>query len=196
MDIFNNLNKLVLINDIDNAINIAEKSLLNLPHTDFHKIIGKNLLHLTEDLINFISKFYNNIKNQFNIKAIYSEMNGFGINYDLWYLELFGYEVCEGLNELFWFSEYDCFTKNGITITGFEDLQNAFRNYHERETISPMEQETVSKVYEICELLIVLRFHELFRESLIIAKQKKLNWIEIPLFATAHDTGLVYEVKV
>ena len=49
MEISDKLYQLVAENEIDKAIEIAENHLKSLPKTDFHKIIGKNLLHLTNN---------------------------------------------------------------------------------------------------------------------------------------------------
>ena len=192
MEISDKLYQLVAENEIDKAIEIAENHLKSLPKTDFHKIIGKNLLHLTNNLTNYISEFYNNYKNEFDFKAIYSEMNGFSINYDLWFIDLFGFDKCEGLEDLDWLGDYDYSTENSLKITGFEDLQNVYQDYMENEKYNDKELE---KVCEVCELLIILRLQELFRESKKIAIEKKLDWSEIPIFATAHDYEMIYEVN-
>jgi protein involved in temperature-dependent protein secretion len=39
------------------AITLAEQELRNIPTTDFHKILQRNLLHLTSDLTNHIQTF-------------------------------------------------------------------------------------------------------------------------------------------
>ena len=39
------------------AIALAEQELRNIPITDFHKILDRNLLHLTSDLTNHIKAF-------------------------------------------------------------------------------------------------------------------------------------------
>ena len=192
MDISDKLYELVAEGKLENAVEIAENHLSNLPKTDFHKILGKNLLHLTENLVEFITKFYSDSIKEFDIKAMYSEMNGFSINYDLWYLDLFGFEICEGIEDLEWFGDFDCATEYGMTISGFEDLQKVFQDYMENEKYNDAELE---KVCEICELIIILRVQELFQASKNIAIEKKLNWSKIPLFATAHDYEIIYKVK-
>ncbi len=42
---------------LDEAIAITERELKEIPTTDFHKILDKNLLHLTSELAQHINKF-------------------------------------------------------------------------------------------------------------------------------------------
>ena len=192
MDIREKLDKLVVANQLDKAIKLAEEKLNALPQTDFHKIIGKNLLHLTEPLTNYIDNFYKTAKDEINVKAIYSEMNGFTINYDLWFIDLFAFTECGGLDDLDWLSDFEVSSDDSMTISGFEELQTVYEDYMENEKWG---DKKLKAVCEICELLIILRLQELFKEAKIAAIDKKLNWADIPLFATAHDYDMVYEAK-
>ena len=82
-DLLEKLNNFVIQNQINEAIDTAEKALIDMPTTDFHVIIGKNMLHLKDELLAFIDNFYNQAIEKIDVKAIHSEMNGFTINYDL-----------------------------------------------------------------------------------------------------------------
>ncbi len=193
MYIEENLNKLVVSNQLDKAIKLAEEKLTALPQTDFHKIIGKNLLHLTEPLTNYIDKFYKTVKGEIDVKAIYSEMNGFTINYDLWFIDLFAFAECGELDDLDWLADFEASSDDSMTISGFEELQTVYEDYMKNEK---WEDKNLEAACEICELLIILRLQELFKESKKVAIDKKLNWAHIPLFATAHDYDMIYEAKV
>ena len=191
-DLAEELNTYILDNKLEQAIEIAEKKLSELPTTDFHKIIGKDLKPLIENLISYITDFYSQSKNKFEVKAIYSEMNGFTINYDLWFIDLFAYSELGTLNDLDWLSEFECVHDKSMTITGFEDLQSVYEGYMENEKWRDKELE---KACEVCELLIILRLQELFKDAKVTAIQRNLEWIHIPLFVTAHDYEMIYEVK-
>jgi len=119
-------------------------------------------------------------------------MNGFTINYDLWFIDLFGYSELGTLDDLDWLSEFEYSSEKSMTISSFEDLQSVYEEYMENEKWRDKELEKASK---ICELLIILRLQELFKEAKIIATQRNLDWKDIPLFATAHDYDMIYEVK-
>jgi hypothetical protein len=193
MNIEEKINNLVSTNQLDKAIRLTEEKLAILPQTDFHKIIGRNLLHLTEQLINYIDKFYDIAQNEIEVQAIYSEMNGFTINYDLWFIDLFAFTECGGLDDLDWLADFEVSSDESMIISGFEDLQSAYEDYMENEK---WEDHTLKEASEICELLIILRLQELFKEIKKLATDRRLNWVNISLFTTAHDSEMVYEAKV
>ena len=190
---------------LDEAITLAEQELRNIPLTDFHKILDRNLLHLTTDLTNHIQAFDKTtidvlkkkqgfIKNLFASKkdikpaAYYCEMNGFTINYDRWYIDLFSFENYS-LTDWDWLSDFYDSTTNDLTITGFEDIQKVFEDVHEN---NKFEEPNIDKAYEVCELLVILRLQELFRETY---KTNKDDWTAIPMFVTAHDYDLIYKAN-
>jgi protein involved in temperature-dependent protein secretion len=51
------LSELLESQKLDEAIAMAEQELKNIPTTGFHKILDKNLLHLTSDLAKHINEF-------------------------------------------------------------------------------------------------------------------------------------------
>jgi len=192
-------------NKLNEAIALAETELKNIPTTDFHKILGKNFLLLTSDLTNYINAFDKSTravlkKKQGFIKklfgsgkeikpvAYYCEMNGFTINYDRWFIDLFSFENYS-LTDWDWLSDFYDSTANDFTITGFEDIQTVFQDVHENDRF---EEPNIQKAYEICELLVILRLQELFRETY---NNEKEEWSKIPMFVTAHDYDLIYNAN-
>lgn len=190
---------------LDEAIAMAEQELKNIPTTDFHKILGKNLLHLTSELAKHINEFDKStkevlkkkqgfIKNLFGsgkeVKpaAYYCEMNGFTINYDRWFIDLFSFENYS-LTDWEWLSDFYDSTANDLTITGFEEIQKAFEDVHENNRF---EEPNIDKAYEVCELLVILRLQELFRGTY---KLNQGDWDRIPMFITAHDYELIFKVN-
>ncbi|WP_341226785.1 hypothetical protein [uncultured Arcticibacterium sp.] len=199
------LSELLESNKLDEAIDFAEKNLREIPATDFHEILGKNILHLASDLANRIEEFDKStkvvlkkkqgfIKNLFgsgkdiNPSAYYCEMNGFAINYDRWFIDLFSFENYS-LKDWEWLSDFYDSTANDLTITGFEDIQKVFEDVHEN---ARFEEPNIEKAYEVCELLVILRLHELFREAY---RTNKGNWDNIPMFVTAHDYEVIFKVN-
>ena len=106
-ELANKLSALLKVNELDEAISLAEKELSSIPSTDFHRILGKNLLHQSNELANHTAQFHQyatyrlNPKSKFRFfgkwtqqkpAAYYCEMNGFTINYDEWYIDLFCYK--------------------------------------------------------------------------------------------------------
>ena len=199
------LSELLESKKLDEAISMAEQKLKNIPTTDFHKILDKNLLHLTTDLAKHINNFDKStkeilkkkqgfIKNLFvsgkEVKpaAYYCEMNGFTINYDRWFIDLFSFENYS-LTDWEWLSDFYNSTANDLTITGFEEIQKAFEDVHENNRF---EEPNIDQAYEVSELLVILRLQELFRETY---KDEGNEWSKIPMFVTAHDYEMIYKVN-
>lgn len=115
-------------------------------------------------------------------------MNGFTINYDRWFIDLFSFENYS-LADWEWLSEFYDSSANDLTITGFEDIQKVFEDIHEN---NKFEEPTIYKAYEVCELLVILRLQELFREAY---KTRNGGGNNIPMFVTAHDYELIFKVN-
>lgn len=190
---------------LDEAIKMAEQELREIPTTDFHKILDRNLLHLTSDLAKHISEFDKSTKDVLKKKqgfiknlfengkeirpaAYYCEMNGFTINYDRWFIDLFSFENFS-LTDWEWLSDFYDSTADDLTITGFEDIQKVFEDVHENNRF---EEPNIDKAYEVCELLVILRLQELFRETY---KMTNEGWTFIPMFVTAHDYELIFNAN-
>ncbi|MBL7841555.1 MAG: hypothetical protein JNJ75_15535 [Cyclobacteriaceae bacterium] len=199
------LSELLERQKLDEAIAMAEQELKNIPTTDFHKILAKNLLHLTSDLAKHIKEFDKStrhvlkkkqgfVKNLFSsgneIKpaAYYCEMNGFTINYNRWFIDLFSFENYS-LTNWEWLSDFYDSSANHLTITGFEDIQKVFEDVHKNNRF---EEPNIEKAYAVCELLVILRLQELFKASY---KTNRGDWDNIPMFVTAHDYEMIYKVN-
>jgi len=187
------------------AITLAEQELRNIPTTDFHKILDRNLLYLTSGLTNYIQTFDKStkdvlkkkqgyVKNLFGLgkeikpAAYYCEMNGFTINNDRWFIDLFSFENCS-LTDWNWLSDFYDSTANDYTITGFEDIQKVFQDVHDNDRF---EEPNIDKAYEVCEFLVILRLQELFKETY---NKSRDEWRNIPMFVTAHDYDLIYKAN-
>lgn len=186
---------------LDEAIDLAENELRSIPETDFHKILDRNLLHLTADLADYIPAFEQStsevlkkkrgfIRSIFSSKdknkpaALFCEMNGFTINPNRWYIELYSFEKFS-LKDWSWLPDfYD--SSYDLTITGFEDIQAVFKDVHENNRF---DEPNIDKAYEVCELLVILRLQELFRAAY---KNRTEEWATIPMFVTAHDYDFIY----
>ncbi|MEH6680344.1 MAG: hypothetical protein V7724_07330 [Sediminicola sp.] len=187
---------------LDEAIALAEKELREITQSNFHKILGRNLLHMTSDLTNYITAFDKStvevlIKRQGFLKRIfergktskpaayYCEMNGFTVNYDRWFIDLYSFEYYS-LTDWDWLSDFYDSPSNDLTLTGLEDIQKVFQDVHENDRF---EEPNIKKAYEVCELLVILRLQELFKVSYL---ENEGEWSNIPMFITAHDYDLIY----
>jgi hypothetical protein len=106
---------------------------------------------------------------------------------------MFAYIERGTLEDLDWLADFETSSDESMIISGFEDLQSVYEDYMENEKWKDIELE---KACEICELIIILRLQELFKEAKNIANKRNLNWKDIPLLASAHDYDMVYEAKL
>jgi hypothetical protein len=191
-DLEEKLTGLVQENKIEEAIGVAEGALLDFPHTAFHKVLGRNLLHHTQALANHIDDFYKSAPKGSKVKAMYAEMNGFTVNYDLWFVNLFAFKNCGDLDDLDWLAVFDFYSDEILVLTGMEDLQSVYKDYMENEKWN---DKTLEDTSALSELIIILRLQELFSEVRKVATVQNLSWKNIPLFSTAHDSEMIYKTK-
>ncbi|WFO17110.1 hypothetical protein M601_005075 [Cellulophaga baltica 4] len=131
-DLEDKLNEFVKRNDWDSAIKIAESELSKIPQTDFHQLIGMNLLNMETQLSKFISKFHSITKVKYalnftkKLKSFYCEMNGFTINYDRWFIDLFSFSEI-GQEDYEWLADFEYHTQKDLTLEGFEKIQKGLR---------------------------------------------------------------------
>ena len=203
------LNTLLGRNELDKAIALAESALAAIPTTDFHQILGKNVMHLSEALGNYIEAFCQSTTTVLSKKkqgfltaifgkaenhtpaAFYAEMNGFTINYDRWFIDLFSYDYFDAAS-WDWLSDFYDSSDNDFTITGLEEIQHVFRDVHENERF---EEPYINKSYEVCELIVILRLQALFRATYQQGLKANKHWAKTPMFVTAHDYELIYKVN-
>lgn len=175
------------------AISIAEGHLAKVEVTEFHKVIGRDLLHLTQNAAEFISDFYAEATNQLEVKAMYFEMNGFGINPDLWFFDPFGYSFCGtpgNANDISWLADYEFSWDYSCVITGYEDLQTACKDHLDNKRYNDPVQRDAK---DFCELVITLRFIQLIAHTVKYAREHNLPWKNIPVFGTSHDEEILYQ---
>jgi hypothetical protein len=189
MDIFEQLEVLVANDNLDEAIIITEKELSKLPSSDFQKMIGRNFLTLSRDLFGFIHDFHVFAKSKLKVKAFYSEMNGFAVNNDLWFIDIFAFSSLGDIENYDWLADYDLTFDDKLFINGLEDIQAAYKDYMENEKWN---DDNFEKSSELCEALIILRLQEVFRNVYRHAANDKISWAKIPHFVTAHDSDIIY----
>lgn len=178
---------------IDAAIQYTENKLAELPETGFHQIIGKDLLHLQPILGQFLNSFYKAMteEEELEVKAIFCEMNAFTVNYEHWFLDLYAYETVEEEDTLNWLAEYDGQSEKSLTITGFEALQEANKEYMKTEGYRDDNRRAACDLHEY---LVILRLHQLFKIT-VQQHKNKAAWAGIPFFVTAHDyEDMIYVV--
>lgn len=169
---------------IEEAISQTEASLRQLPQTDFHEIIGKDLLHLESSLGRMLSQFYETTtkEEELTVRAIYVEMNSFTTQYERWFLHLLAYDSPHSRGNLDWLADFTAESEKSITITGYEKLQEANQRYMQSEGYRI---DNLRQACELHEYLVVLRMQELVKH--VVSANKDSAWASVPIFAAAHD---------
>lgn len=196
---------------LNELITNIENHLKMLPDSGFHKIVGKDLLHLTSKMAGYLENFYD-MANQFyqktineasvlqlitsyikpvQIKAIHCEMNNFKMSTEEWFMDVFSYSCppCEASDPFDWFTHFDYFALESIAIKGFEDLQKVFGKYHEYYNYIVDNLELSSRY---CEILIILRLQEV----IIKVIESTRCFSQVPFYITVFNNDLVLETKM
>lgn len=181
-DVYEELIPLLADNKLTEAINWCETELKKSSNPSDELFIDRNLDHLIIPLKNWVDKFYNRVSKNITIEAMYSEVNGFTINPDLWFADLFAYDNYQGITDMDWLADWEeenVTMQDSFVITGLEDLQNVYEQDGEGSLISSF--------------LIILLFQDLFKKAVDKARQENLPWANIPIIVTAHDWELIYQ---
>lgn len=213
-DLEEKINELLSVHTIENAIELVESEMLKISDNLFECMIGKDLKHLSYDLLLYVEKFilesnkmiskeyktfniYRFLQKKNYIKAIYCEMNG--THNDDWSLELFAFDSIEDKNNRSYLDNFDFKTDsyNAVGsyfyIKGLEDVESAYLDYYENEMYEDLAKERSA---ELCSMLVILRIQQLFKytydQSLHIKSSK---WKGILTIIEQHDDNIVYRIN-
>ncbi len=168
-------------NDIDGAAANLELQLRDAASDRFVSLINSNFTNSPHDVFAYIKEFIAACQTDFDVRAVYLEMNGFDINYDRWYFDLFAYtEYSEDQEDFDWLCDWLSPDWDQLTLTGLEDTQDDFRWYMESKIY---EKKTYDVEIDIATLLVMVRFLQLISSALNTGAE----FSPIPLLATAHD---------
>ena len=195
MNYYDTVKKLIVEKKVPDAVMFCETELAKFPSTPFHWVLGKDMLHLSTPLRNFIDGNFSNSPQLTKTKAFYAALNGFSVNWDLWFLDIVAFDILDDyqneesdwLGDAFWGSS----SPEYFNITGWEKLQAAFKNYHEANQYA---DEQLKLIAELTEFLVVLRLQQLFEHTILDARREDVKWSAIPWGITAHDYFLIYEI--
>lgn len=162
------------------AISYLTQKLQLSKDTIFSPAITDDFLNNEQELLKSLETFIQEDCVVNEIKAIYVEMNGFDINPDKWFFNFFGYKAFEtDLDDLDWICEWDWESDSYVVLTGMERTQKAFETFINSPEIQNSEEENK----EICLLLVLTKFINLFERTL----KKSALPEQYNFFYTAHD---------
>ncbi|TQV72924.1 hypothetical protein FLL45_15780 [Aliikangiella marina] len=105
------------IGDLDSCLARAIEVIEELPKTPFHKVVELEFTNSLNEVGQYISSFLNKSNESIELKSLYTETNGFDINPDEWYFELFGYASYGGHEDYDWLCEWQTESENRLTLT-------------------------------------------------------------------------------
>lgn len=184
MVIANELEPYLRKGDLDYCIDRVSMTLREMPETVFHKVLELDFTNNPIEIAAHFDRFVMEDSIVHRIGALYVEMNGFFINFDKWYFEIFSYPIYHGHEDYEWLSDWQAVDDTLITLIGMEALQTVYKADFEGTS------ESAKSAGEICDLLIVLRF-----QSLIDRSVKLTQKVGVPVLATAHEYDFIYEVS-
>jgi hypothetical protein len=169
--------------DLEACIGRVSNELSKLSKSPFSKVMELDFSNNPKDIADCFQSILNKYGKKIDIKALYTETNGFDINPDEWYFDIFGYSAYDGLKDLDWLSDWQVESENGWVLTGMEALQEVYASdaYGNPE---------FDKAREFVSLLVVLKFQKLIRNSLAL-----VPGFPVPVLATSHDYDFIYEYR-
>ena len=171
--------------DINGAITLLEEMLTAEKCDRFSCLVGECFTNSPEGVLAYLNKFISNCKSEFPIQSVYLEMNGFDINYSLWFFSPFGYESYESdYDDLDWLSDWQSDDSEIMPLTGLETVQADYAWYHEERDKS---NNSYTHAYDIATLLVMVKFVALIQVALSCGALQK----SIPVLASAHDFDII-----
>lgn len=192
--LYERIDPLLTAGDLNEAIDQCERLLMGIPKTDYHSVINVELDRLNPEFAGWVNDFFERVSANMDVRVIYSELNGFTINPDVWFLDMFAFDTHGGLENMEWVGDWEngnSTAGKSFAIEGFEPLQMRFLRDLDHSSISTSDEEGARM---LSEFLVVLRTQQLFQRTLDQASSER-PWKRIPFVVTAHDRDLVYEAK-
>jgi hypothetical protein len=168
-------------NDVQGAAQSLEQVLSSRDTQKFSSLIGAQFTNPRADVLAELNNFIEACGREFDVQAVYVEMNGFDINYDRWYFDLFAYSsYTHDFDETEWLSDWQSGQWEEVQLDGMEAEQRAFAWYHEKRIWKS--QPDLKPTYDASMLLVMSKFCLFIGEVLASGTLCK----RIPVLVTAH----------
>ena len=120
--------------DLDACERTVVEQIRSLPRSPFDLSIEVNISNSPADAARHFDRFFQVEAQKIAIAAAYTEMNGFYINPELWYCDVFAYTAYGGHAEYDWLSDWQTEGFPRYPIRGMEVLQAVYasRAYGEK----------------------------------------------------------------
>lgn len=184
--------KMVRTGALEECIIYFEEKLKEQNDTHFKSILGRNFVCQSEDLAQWLIRFYKGQTAPSKTVALYVEMNGFAINTDEWHCDVFGYKSCGDLADTSWLGNWHSDSDEAFELKGMEPVQQAFEAY--RSIYESNKKPSVEAKFAMClaKYLVVAHFLELVGAASAIVRADCAEMRSIKMFSTVHEWDVVW----
>jgi hypothetical protein len=161
--------------DLAGCESAVSEVLQALPRTPFHIAADVAIANDPADAASHFDRFFRDESKRMGVKAVYTEMNGFDINPDRWYCDLFAYDTDGGLEDFDWLSDWQSEPFEQYTITGLESLQAVYASKAFRDPAN-------SDACYMSSLVVVAKFQRFMQQA-----SGFMVDLRVPFYVTAHD---------
>ena len=174
--------------DVDSCLKRTEVELREIPETPYHQILDLSFSNPSEQVAGHIRRFLQANESK-KICSVYLEMNGFDINTDEWYYDLFGFDHNGGHEDYEWLCDWQTDHFDGLVLTGMEALQKTYEEFLNSEAQKTVPEHSTQED-EMCSLALVQKF-----QKLIQGATELIGTFDGSIFTTAHDYEFIAEFK-
>ncbi|HEY7236295.1 MAG TPA: hypothetical protein VH539_19195 [Gemmatimonadaceae bacterium] len=156
-------------------------SLATLPPSPFHVALDLAIANPPVAVAAHCDRFFRREEARYRVGAAYAEMNGFDINPDRWFFDLFAYEYYGGTAYHEWLPEWRSEPYDDLTIRGLEPLQAVYAH-------ADLTDRAFEDAAYVAGLLVVVKFQKLIQRA-----APSMRELHCPLLATAHEYQFIFE---
>ncbi len=173
------LTPLLRAGDLAGCEVMACQALRALSKSPFQIAADLNITNDPSEAADHFDNFFRTESERMAVRAVYTEMNGFSINTDRWYCDLFAYTVDGLLEDFNWFCKWESKPFEDYTITGLEELQAVY------ESSAFFDPENKDARY-LSDLVVVTKFQHFMQRA-----KERMTALNVPLYVTAHDLDYI-----
>ena len=167
--------------DLAGCYRLFSDSLRAMEPSPFHIVLDLDFTNDPSVFAAHIRDFIGSQSDEFTVSAIYTEMNGFEINTNLWYCDFFAYSAYGGHDDYEWLCDWQSDRFAEMPLTGMESLQAVYDSAAFRNS-------DFAAACSVSSLIVVTRFQQLVHRA-----AEQLQQPAIPILSTAHDYEYIAE---
>jgi hypothetical protein len=161
----------------------AIEQMRSLPSSPFHIALDLSITNWPREAAQHFDEFFAAEASRFSLAAAYTEMNGFDINPDRWFCDLFAYSKDGGTDDWDWISDWQSGRFPEYEVNGLEDLQEVYAS-------SAFRDGEYQEASYMCSLLVVITFQRFMERA-----SREMKLLQFPLYVTAHDFDFIAAVR-